>query len=628
MKIKLKRLLSIFLLSILFIINMPLKTVFALDNGMTIRKMDITVDVNEDRTFNVVEKISVNFSENKHGIFRNIPLNKAVLKVNSVTDEKGKKYKYKVESEGQDKIIKIGDEDKKLKGNVIYIIDYDISYKGALDNLYYNIVGPEWDTTIDKVNFIINMPKDFNEDEIKVFSGNLGESSNNLVSFSVNGNTIKGETTKKLYPKEGITIYLPLGNNYFTKPKVFNRFTLVAIVSGIVAIFLSIKSSIFYRRKKKFVKENSTKVINFYPPKLFNPIDLFYIAYPNKSLSTKELTSIIFYYANKGLIDIHNINGEFELKRVREVKKEDFENKYEYDFFINLFNLSKSKDGVVKASDFKGENMNFMELFITFSKKENIIKSKYIENLSCNLNLFLSIISVFLGVLSLFVYSYSISYSVEFSIICLIIMCILSLLIIIPLSIFLRKIGYIVNVLFIATILGSLMYMVFNLEIFSENLIGSIPLITVCIGIAFSFIVSQEIPYIYIHTLEGAKIYGETEGYKEFIKTAKVKELEMLIKENPNYYYDVLPYAICLGITNVFENKFKELKYKNPDWYSGNYSSDVFLYNEFSRKYTNKLLNGYKEYVKQQQRERLSNSSKGGGSVGGGSIGGGGGGSW
>lgn len=626
MKRKLEIFLTSFLFSVFFIVGINFSTVFALDTGMAINEMDISVDVNEDRIFRIVESINVNFLEDRHGIFRNIPLNKAVLSVNSVTDENGKKYEYTIESEGQDKIIKIGDEDKTLRGNTTYIISYDIAYKGNLDALSYNIVGPEWDATIDKVSFIINMPKELDKNQVEIFSGKLGDTSNNLVSFSVDGNTIKGGTTKKLSPKTGITILLPLENGYFTEPKIFNGFTSIAIILGTLAMLLAIKSSIFYRKKKMVAKENSVKVIGFYPPKSFNPIDLAYIAYPRKNLTTEELTSIIFYYANKGLVEIHNINGEFELKRARKVKREDFQNKYEYDFFINLFNLSKNNNGVVKATDFKSSSMSFMELFISQSKSENMFKKDYIENLS--FKLLLAVLPLGLGVLSLFTYSYSVSYSVEFSILYTIVIGILSIIIIFPLSLIFKKISYILNIILSSLILGFLMYISFNLGIVSESLIGSIPLVTIYIGIAFSFCISQEIPYIYIHTQKGAKIHGEVEGYKEFIKTAKIQELEMLIKENPNYYYDILPYAICLKVTNTFEDKFKDLKYKNPTWYYGSSPSDIFLYNEFSKGYTSKISNEYKQYVKEQEKARSSSSSSGGGSVGGGSVGGGGGGSW
>ena len=62
-------------------------------------------------------------------------------------------------------------------------------------------------------------------------------------------------------------------------------------------------------------------------------------------------------------------------------------------------------------------------------------------------------------------------------------------LIIFPVSLLLKKINYIVNIMLTLGIVGFLMYTSFSLGVVSENLIGSIPLITVYIAVAFSFVV-------------------------------------------------------------------------------------------------------------------------------------------
>lgn len=620
--------LGVLIATLLSIILFNNNMVLAIDDGMAIKEMNINVTVTEDNIYKVTEEIKVNFLTERHGIFRNIPVNKATLSIKSITNELDKEYNYEVESEGQDKIIKIGDADKTVSGDVTYILNYEISYKGTLSELSYNIVGPEWDTTIDKVNFIINMPKSFNKDEISIYSGTRGSNLNDLVTYRVNENSIIGETNKKLSSKEGITIEIPVGNNYFTPPKLFNIYTLISLIFVTIATFLAFKSSSFYNKKRKVAKENSTKVINFYPPDDFNPIDLSYIAYPNKTLTPEQLTSIIFYYGNKGFIEIYNIDGEYELRKKRNVTRQDFQNKYEYDFFENLFNLSKDKNGIVKASDFKRNKLGFMSSFIEFSRKENIAKFRYIEDLSFNINLLLYISSIPLAIAGLIAYIYSISYDTEFSILCTILVAMFSTIILLPISFVFRKISYILNLAIIGAILPSIVYYALSFEGMETIIIGFIPIVTLYISVCISTVVSQSFPSKYIHTNEGSKVLGETEGYKEFIKTAKKEELEMLVKESPNYYYDILPYAICLNITNIFEEKFKDLKYYEPEWYYGGYHNNTFLYYGFATNYTNKLTNEYKEYVKEQQAARSSSSSFGGGGAGGGSVGGGGGGSW
>ena len=40
----------------------------------------------------------------------------------------------------------------------------------------------------------------------------------------------------------------------------------------------------------------------------------------------------------------------------------------------------------------------------------------------------------------------------------------------------------------------------------------------------------------------------------------------MLLDENPEYYYDILPYAQVLGVSKQWENKFAGLYMEPPSW--------------------------------------------------------------
>lgn len=58
-------------------------------------------------------------------------------------------------------------------------------------------------------------------------------------------------------------------------------------------------------------------------------------------------------------------------------------------------------------------------------------------------------------------------------------------------------------------------------------------------------------------------------GFKEFIKAAEKDRLEMLLEEDPEYYYHVLPYAQVLHVSKIWINKFKDLTVPPPTWYVG-----------------------------------------------------------
>ena len=46
----------------------------------------------------------------------------------------------------------------------------------------------------------------------------------------------------------------------------------------------------------------------------------------------------------------------------------------------------------------------------------------------------------------------------------------------------------------------------------------------------------------------------------------EVSQIKMFVQENPNYYFDVLPYAYVFGLSKEWMNKFKDIEVKLPDW--------------------------------------------------------------
>src|SRR4030043_1631902 len=96
----------------------------------TIDKFHSDIMIHEDSSIIVKETIDVEFHQQRHGIYREIPfkyrddLGKVITtptKVLSVTDGSGKKWKYKVERTGPVINIRIGDVRKYVEGRWTYI---------------------------------------------------------------------------------------------------------------------------------------------------------------------------------------------------------------------------------------------------------------------------------------------------------------------------------------------------------------------------------------------------------------------------------------------------------------------------------------------------------------------------
>lgn len=70
-------------------------------------------------------------------------------------------------------------------------------------------------------------------------------------------------------------------------------------------------------------------------------------------------------------------------------------------------------------------------------------------------------------------------------------------------------------------------------------------------------------------TQEAQKLYGRMLGFAQFIRLAKVPEMERILKDNPDYYYDVLPYCMIMGLSKKLDVQMRDLHVAVPDWAEG-----------------------------------------------------------
>ena len=112
--------------------------------------------------------------------------------------------------------------------------------------------------------------------------------------------------------------------------------------------------------------------------------------------------------------------------------------------------------------------------------------------------------------------------------------------------------------------------------------------------------------------------FSKLKGFKNFLETVEKEKLESLVMENPNYFYDILPYTYVLGVSDKWIKKFESISLQAPSWYD---SSNAFDVSSFGTFMNSTMVSA------QGAMSSSPSSSSGGGSSGGGS-GGGGGGSW
>ena len=305
-----------------------------------ITRYRIDMQVKEDNIYEIREDIEVYFNVPKHGIIRSIPTHNNIERLDGsrsknkakITNIKSNHSFTTTNSSGY-KDIKIGDPNYTLTGYINYIIiyTYDIGNdpSQAYDELYFNLIGHKWDTTISNVEFTITMPKEFDSSKLGFSSGPLGYTDNHLVSYNVeDSKIIKGKYEGVLERWEGLTIRLELPEGYFLTRSVFTpriKFMLFTPISFVLIIFV-----LWYKfcRDKKVEKRAET-----YPPKEFNSLELG-LWYKGK-VEDKDVISLLIYLANKGYINIEEFtDGRFNIIKTRDYYGNNY---YEERFLSGLF---------------------------------------------------------------------------------------------------------------------------------------------------------------------------------------------------------------------------------------------------------------------------------------------------
>ncbi|MCX6816897.1 MAG: DUF2207 domain-containing protein [Candidatus Beckwithbacteria bacterium] len=167
------------LISLLIWLLFPVSSVLAAD--YTVDNFKSLIEINQDTSLTVTETIEANFNVAKHGIFRIIPV---IYSANGRTINGEFKLlsinaPYSSSRFNQSIKLQIGDPNKTIIGKQTYVIKYQLNNilqrYPEHDELYWNVTGHEWDTTIATASAEVISPfapiikrQDYNEGELTI----------------------------------------------------------------------------------------------------------------------------------------------------------------------------------------------------------------------------------------------------------------------------------------------------------------------------------------------------------------------------------------------------------------------------------------------------------------------------
>lgn len=633
---------------------------------------NIDIVVNENNTLSIEEKISAIFNVSKHGIYRKIPLKNKITRLDGTVSNNIVKIsdiavseEYSLSKEDGYKIIKIGNENithighRDYKINYLYNLGKDKSNK--YDELYFNIIGADWDTSISNITFTITMPKEFDSSKLGFSSGPVGSTDSSKITYSIDGNVIIGKLEGSLNPNEALTVRLELPDGYFVGASDnFDFLMILSIGLPILFAIISVMLWFIYGRDDTVVE-----TVEFYPPQGLNSLDVGYIY--NGFVADKDVVSLLVYLASKGYIKISQTNpstGEFKIIKLKEYDGNDVNEELFLEGLFNQKKLFRSKElagmfleykdilkqlkkGKIEKydSDDSSENkveVTSEELYDNFFHTCNLIalnmgnkKNKILVKNSTNKQIFVALMIAITFCLITIPPAYmygEIGFEIIFALIC-------------PgfgfTGIFKLLFGRIET----AEVNGQMTKNSWKIKIFMTIfmlLFAGIPLgfillpalladkiyiLIYIIGLLCIMILTICFEYLPKRTKYGNDMYGKILGFKNFLEVAEKERLEALVMKDPTFFYDILPYAYVLNVSDKWIRKFSQIAVAEPTWYEDNNSG--FSVTSFGKSF-NKTMNSANERMASSSASSggdSSGGSSGGGSSGGGS-GGGGGGSW
>jgi len=184
-----------------------------------IKSYNVELKVEPNSELKVIEHLIVDFGyENKHGIYRDIPLDfydpsgkkhKIEIKDILVTDQNLNSYPIKVFKYGNNLRIRIGDPNKFVSGIQNYIIRYKVRYAlynfGNIDELYWNAIGTGWDVPIKNATAKVILPFDDSSIQFACYTG-IFRSIGKDCKIKKEKNEILFTLTKSLSAYEGMTV--------------------------------------------------------------------------------------------------------------------------------------------------------------------------------------------------------------------------------------------------------------------------------------------------------------------------------------------------------------------------------------------------------------------------------------
>ena len=555
------------------------------DDGYTITNYDVSITVDDEKVMHITETVTADFYEDTNGITRYLPLEQTVGVPNENGDRIIKNYEYEAEN-----FTVLNTEDAYLldseyaeNGIVFYIaakdgispdydepiIPYTFSYSydyymgddriNEKDFVYFNIVGTEVNTNIENLTFSVTFPKEFDNSLTQLFVGRYGEGLDGNFDFEISpdGLTLSGSLQNLSYG-EAVTLYQPFEQGYFVVERgyVFDIVLLCLFLFAVVMILL-----LYFKHRRKDVVVD---VVEFSAPDGITPTEAGYLY--DKTLDGEDISALIVYWASKGYVQIEERGKNIFAKKLQNLPAN--AKKHEQIFFNALFNGREEVDC--------GHLNNISPIIGQKCKQavEREGRGLLLDNSNkyFNLSVWMCLIIYIIGIFRVGLESND-GFSIFIKILIAIVM-------FLPLfclpSLEKKKLKmkkgkfWFLKILYMLITLAGGIGIIIYAEGYCDPFFSRIYFLLLPLALYIVF------PLLEQYTKTGREYLGRLNGLKQYIEVTEKDKMEMMVKDNPEMFYKILPYAYVLGVSKVYMEKFKDVPLEPPKWLTT--TNDVALF--------------------------------------------------
>lgn len=593
---------------------------------------DVHITVAENNVIEVAERLTLNFTEQRHGFYYALQTRGTITRKidGRLTESRYNDRVYDFRVAGDDfelsredefLVAKIGDADRYVTGEKQYLITYKcdlgVDRSDGFDDFYRNLIVCDDADTIESARFIIEMPKDFDADGAAVGLGSYGSDDTLSVYWEKDGLALKGYALRPMRGGEILTVRIGLPEGYFVgaTDAEANWDAATYIASALCVLLALALWAAFGRDRRLF------PTVEFYPPDGMTPAEAGYVI--DACVDDKDVVSLILYWADKGCLEIvERKKNKFELVKLKEPENAK-------SFETPMFNKLFAKGDAVAVSSLKYTFYSTMAA--TKTAVSNYFEGSAARRLFTPASKRARAAMYFITMLPIGLTLYRMVYT-GLSLWLVALMAAVAGGWFISLPVFLlahvtakwrsaKKGSRIAKLIGSVAALAAVLFIYALIVSASEGVGAGVPIVTACATVALLLltIIMRK------HTSQGGEWLAKLMGFKEFIDKAEKSRILTLVEQNPSYFYNVLPYAYVLGVTDKWAKNFEGIGIEPPQWYHGYHGMSMFNTVLFTSTISRNL-SGFQTAMVSRPASSGGGGFSGGGFGGGGFSGGGGGG--